>query len=155
MTKRVMVDLSATLLHHGHINLINKANELGDVIVALTTDEEIKKTKGYPPELSYEERKQIMLAIGHVKEVVPCKWLIDDDYLAEYNIDLLVHGDDNVNDVSKEKLVIFPRTEGVSSSDMRIRVINSLISINLNRKDPTAQVSAAFLKSMQEHFKMD
>lgn len=36
---RVMVDMSATLLHHGHIRLLKKAHEIGQVVVALTTDD--------------------------------------------------------------------------------------------------------------------
>ena len=43
MNKRVMVDMSATLIHHGHVRLIKKAAEYGDVIVGLTSDEEIFK----------------------------------------------------------------------------------------------------------------
>ena len=56
---RVMVDMSATLIHHGHVRLLKKAAEIGDVVVVLTTDDEIKKKKGYTPELSFEERKEI------------------------------------------------------------------------------------------------
>ena len=41
--KRVLVDMSFTIPHHGHIRLIKKANKLGKVIVALTSDSEIKK----------------------------------------------------------------------------------------------------------------
>ena len=37
--------MSATLIHHGHIRLLKKASEFGSVIVALTTDEEIKIKK--------------------------------------------------------------------------------------------------------------
>ena len=37
---RIMVDMSATLIHHGHIRLLKKAAELGDVVVALTSDAE-------------------------------------------------------------------------------------------------------------------
>ena len=40
--KRVLVDMSATLIHHGHIRLLKKASKLGNVIVALTSDNEIK-----------------------------------------------------------------------------------------------------------------
>ena len=39
--------MSATLIHHGHIRLLKKASKLGEVVVALTTDEEIIKHKGY------------------------------------------------------------------------------------------------------------
>ena len=37
--------MSATLIHHGHIRLLKKASKFGKVIVALTTDKEIKKVK--------------------------------------------------------------------------------------------------------------
>ena len=91
---RILVDLSATLLHHGHVRLLKKAAEMGDVVVALTTDEEVKRTKGYMPELSYEERKEILESIRYVKEVIPSPWLIDEAYLDEHHCDLLVHGAD-------------------------------------------------------------
>ena len=62
-TKRVMVDMSATIIHHGHIRILKAAKELGVVVVALTADDEILKTKGYIPELIYSEREEILLAI--------------------------------------------------------------------------------------------
>ena len=117
--KRVMVDMSCTLLHYGHIPLLKKAADLGNVIVALTTDDEILMKKGYTPELSFEERREILLAIKYVSDVIPSKWLLDDNYIRENKIDILVHGDDNSNEISACKLVIFPRTQGVSSSDIR------------------------------------
>ena len=57
---RVMVDMSATLIHHGHIRLLKKAAEIGDVVVVLTTDEEIKKKKGYTPELTLKPTAMII-----------------------------------------------------------------------------------------------
>lgn len=39
--KRIMVDMSATLIRYGHICLLRAAKKLGTVIVALTTDDEI------------------------------------------------------------------------------------------------------------------
>ena len=89
---RVMVDMSATLIHHGHIRLLKKASEIGDVVVALTTDDEIKQKKGYTPELNFEERKEILESIKYVSEVVPSPWLISFDYMKEHHCDLLVHG---------------------------------------------------------------
>ena len=43
--KNVLVDMSASIIHHGHINLLKKAAKFGKVCVALTTDKEIKKKK--------------------------------------------------------------------------------------------------------------
>ena len=45
MRKRIMVDMSATIIHHGHIRLLKKASQYGDVIVALTTDQEVLNTR--------------------------------------------------------------------------------------------------------------
>lgn len=111
--------MSLTSVHHGHIRLLKKAAGLGRVVVALTNDEEIQKSKGFSPILCFEHRKEIALAIRYVDEVVESKWLIDEAFLDAHEIDLLVHGDDNSNPISKSRLVIFPRTEGVSSEVLR------------------------------------
>jgi len=131
MQKRVMVDMSATIIHHGHIRLLKKASEYGSVIVGLTTDEEVLAKKGYQPELAYAHRKEILDAITYVDEVVAVPWALDDAVLEKHAIDLLVHGDDNSNLVKKEKLLIFPRTEGVCSSDIRKK--SSLIATKIPR----------------------
>ena len=154
---RICVDMSATLIHHGHVRLLKKAKELGTVVVALTTDEEVQNKKGYKPELSFEERKEVLESIRYVDEVIPSPWLIDDAFLVEHNIDKLVHGSDNSNLIPEEKLVIFPRTEGVSSSDMRSRVLDSLISINL-RKDMeqgSDRVARALFETIKNEFRLD
>ena len=59
LKKRIMVDMSATIIHHGHIRLLKKAAKYGDVVVGLTTDDEIISKKGYQPELSFKHRKEI------------------------------------------------------------------------------------------------
>ena len=124
--KRIMVDMSATLIHHGHIRILKKASNFGSVIVALTTDEEIKKKKNYIPELNFNERREILEAIRFVEEVVPSPWLINEEFLNLHKIDLLVHGSDNSNPINPERLLIFPRTEGISSTILRERSKKSL-----------------------------
>ena len=130
---RIMVDMSATLIHNGHIRLLKRAKQFGHVIVALTTDEEIKTKKGYEPELTYKQRAEILSSIRYVDEVVPCRWLLDNAFLESHQIDYLVHGDDNSNDVHPEKMLIFPRTQGISSSLLRKRVISALDQIEKSR----------------------
>ena len=127
--KKILVDMSATLIHHGHIRLLKKASELGTVIVALTTDEEILKKKGYTPELTYESRKEILEAIRYVDKVVPSKWKIEESFVDELGIDLLVHGEDNSNDITEDRLVIFERTKGISSTILRGRVLKAVGNI--------------------------
>lgn len=118
--------MSATLIHHGHVRILKAAKKLGDVVVALTTDEEIRLKKGYAPELSYSERKEVLEAMKHVDEVVPSKWMIDIKFLDDHGIDLLIHGHDNSNPIPLERLLILPRTKGVSSNLLRSRVLKAV-----------------------------
>ena len=127
--KRIMVDMSATLIHHGHVRLLKKAKELGYVVVALTTDDEIRTKKGYDSELRYEERKEVLEACRYVDEVVPSPWLIEESFLDQHKIDLLVHGHDNSNRISEKRLAVLPRTQGVSSTLLRSRVLRALSQI--------------------------
>lgn len=127
-----MVDMSASLLHHGHIRLLKRAKELGYVIVALTTDEEIEKHKGYKPELNYEFRKELLLALRSVDEVVPSNWLLDQEFVKEHKIDLLFHGDDNSNQV--EQIRTFARTPDISSNLIRERAMASLVMLANSKK---------------------
>tara|TARA_Y100000768_G_C23601536_1_gene506275 strand:+ start:96 stop:482 length:387 start_codon:yes stop_codon:yes gene_type:complete len=121
--KRLLLDMTASILHHGHIKLLKKTKKLGNVeiIVALTKDEEVKKYKGFIPELKYKDRKEILEAIKYIDKVIPSKWIIDDEFLRRNNIDYLVHGSDNNNNVSKKKLILFKRTPGISSSKIKVR----------------------------------
>ena len=119
VVKRILVDMSLSVLHHGHIRLLKKASELGSVIVALTKDDEFMKYKGFRTQLKYKYRKEIALSIRYVDEVIECNWLIDEMFLDKHNIDFLVHGDDNKNPIPPNRLIIFPRTPGISSSEFR------------------------------------
>lgn len=132
--KRLMVDMSATLIHHGHIRLLKEAKKLGTVVVALTTDDEIISNKGYEPELGYELRLEILESIKYVDEVVPSPWLIEESFLDMHKIDLLVHGDDNCNQISSGRLLILPRTKGISSSIIRGRVLKAVSDILITKE---------------------
>ena len=124
MTKKtIMVDMSATLIHHGHIRLLKKASELGEVIVALTSDESILKHKGYTPELNFSQRKEVVESIKFVDKVVKSPWIITEDFLNAHDANYLVHGSDNKNPIPKAKLILFPRTEGISSEVIRGKVV--------------------------------
>ena len=133
--KTVYIAISADILHHGHINLIKKASEYGDLIIGVLTDEAIATYKRLPV-LSYEERSFIIENINGVKKVVPQETLDYTDNLRKYRPDYVFHGDDwkegfqnktraNVIDILKEwggQLIEIPFTEGVS-----IDQINSII----------------------------
>jgi len=126
MKKKILVDLSATIIHHGHIRLLKKASKLGRVIVALTSDIQIKKHKGYKPELNFLQRKEILESIKYVDKVIKSNWMIDNRFLKNYKIDYIVHGNDNSNKIDRKKMIIFKRTKGISSSLIRKRSIQIL-----------------------------
>ena len=134
--KRVLVDMSATILHHGHVRLLAKASEYGQVVVALTADSEILSKKGYTPEIAFEGRREILESIKYVDEVISSPWLIDEEFLDIHNIDYLVHGHDNSNPVAKEKLIIFPRTEGISSTIIRSAVLSAVAERIMSAENP-------------------
>jgi len=131
--KRIMVDMSATLIHHGHIRILKAAKKLGIVVLALTKDSEILAKKGYVPELNFKERREICMAIKYVDEVIPCPWLIDEDFLDRNNIDLLVHGSDNQNLINPKRILVLPRTKGISSTLLRIRVLRTVSRVVASR----------------------
>ena len=125
--KRILVDMSATIIHHGHIRLLKKASRYGKVIVALTRDIEVKKNKGYYPELNFKSRKEILSSIKYVDRVIPSNFLVNEKYLKKNKINILIHGTDSPHGIkNKNKLIILPRTKGISSSKIRKRIKNSL-----------------------------
>lgn len=111
--------MSATLIHHGHIRLIKNAKKYGEVIIGLTTDKQIRKFKGYSPELSFKFRKEILSEIKGVKNVVPSNWLITQKFLDKHRIDILISGSDYKKRKFKTKTINFNRTKSISSTILR------------------------------------
>lgn len=127
---RIMVDMSASLIHHGHVRLINKAASLGEVIIGLTSDQEIYEKKGFNPELNFFQRKEVLESFKSVSEVVETPWIIDKKVLRKFKIDFLVHGDDNENDLDDIHVKIFKRTSKISSSLLREKSLESLVNLS-------------------------
>lgn len=129
--KKVYVGMSADLLHHGHLNIINEAKKIGYVIVGLLTDEAIASYKRLPL-IPYDQRKMIVENIKGVSEVVPQETLDYIPNLRKIKPDYVVHGDDWKRGVQKEvrrrvaevlkewggKLIEPKYTQGVSSTQL-------------------------------------
>lgn len=58
-TKKVYIGLSADLIHPGHINVIKKAQEFGEVTLGLLTDQAIASYKRLPM-MNFEQRKAVV-----------------------------------------------------------------------------------------------
>lgn len=130
--KKVYVGMGTDLVHHGHINIIEKARELGEVTIGLLSDEAVSKF-ARTPFLSFDERKQILENIKGVTEVIRQEELDYETNLRAVKPDYVVHGDDwkvgpqrhireKVITVLKEwggELVEPEYTSGISSTGLR------------------------------------
>lgn len=93
LSRKVYIGITADPFHHGHVNVIEKGREYGDVIVGLLTDRAVSKYKRLP-RLNYEQRARILSNIKGVIEVIPQD---DWDYTAnleKIRPDFMIHGDD-------------------------------------------------------------
>jgi len=130
--KTVYVGLGTDLIHHGHINIIEKARALGRVTVGLLSDQAVAKYSRIPF-LSFEERKRIIENIKGVELVIPQLTLDYDINLRKLKPDYVVHGTDWRSGPQKYirkkviallsewggELVEPDYTEGISSSGLR------------------------------------
>ena len=91
--KTVYLCMSTDVLHGGHIEIIRKAAELGDLTVGVLTDEVVATYKRYPM-LSCEERMKIVSGIKGVCRVVKQDEISYQKPLKEFQPDYIVHGDD-------------------------------------------------------------
>lgn len=65
-----MVSGGFSIIHIGHVRLIQSAAEFGDVIVALNSDEWLSR-KQSSPQVPWSERAEVLLAFRHVVAVAP------------------------------------------------------------------------------------
>ena len=154
--KTVYISLSADVLHHGHINLINKAKKYGQVILGLLSDKAVTEKKRMSM-LSWSERFQIVKSISGIKKIIKQdEW----DYtknIKKLNPDFFVHGDDWKDPKSfdftlrkkiikflknkKCKLIEIPHTKNVSSSIL-------ISKMQSNNNDPKSRTN--ILKKLLE-----
>ncbi len=126
--KKVITYGTYDLLHHGHVNLLRRAKNLGDyLIVGLSTNafNAIKNKKTY---YSYAERKLILEAIRYVDEVIPEKrWEQKVHDVIHHKIGVFVMGDDwsGKFDFLKPhcEVIYLPRTEGISTSRIKLELL--------------------------------
>ncbi|MFP4573626.1 MAG: phosphoenolpyruvate mutase [Desulfobacterales bacterium] len=131
MTKNntVYVGMSADLVHPGHLNVIKKARELGEVIIGLLTDEAIASYKRVPY-MTFDQRREVIECIKGVSRVVPQTTLDYVPNLEKFKPDYVVHGDDWKEGVQQKvrqrvidalaqwggELIEVPYTKGISST---------------------------------------
>ncbi|WP_211258205.1 phosphoenolpyruvate mutase [Stenotrophomonas daejeonensis] len=148
MGKTVYVGMSADLVHPGHLNVIRKAAELGEVTVGLLTDRAIASYKRLPY-MAYEQRCQVVEQLKGVSRVVPQETLDYVPNLRQYKPDYVVHGDDWREGVQRQvrqdvinalaewggELVEVSYTDGISSTQLNkaLREIGTTPDIRRNK----------------------
>ena len=163
--KTVYIAISADILHHGHINLIKKASEYGNLIVGVLTDEVVATYKRFPV-LDYKQRSFIIENIDGVSCVVPQYSLDYTENLRKYKPDYVFHGDDwkegvqsqirqNVINTLKEwdgELIEIPYTKDVSIDHMN-NIIKNVGSIPESRRSKLKKLISLkpIVRTMEAH----
>ena len=133
--KVVYLTLSGEMIHHGHINLIQKAQKYGSLIVGLLTDKAITEKKSLPL-LNWEQRKKILQNINGVKKVIIQNEWDDAINISKIKPNFVIHGDDwKFSDKKLRssvikalnqyggKLIEIPYTKNISISDIKNKII--------------------------------
>jgi len=113
------------LLHHGHKRLLERAKALGDYLIVGVTSDDYDRTRGkINASQSLMERIEAVKSLGVADEIIVEEYegqKIDD--IRRLGVDIFTVGSDweGQFDYLKEycKVVYLPRTEGVSSSEIR------------------------------------
>ncbi len=113
------------MLHYGHTRLLERAKALGDYLIVGITSDDYDKSRGkINLQQSLMERVEAVKATGIADEIIIEEYegqKIDD--IRKYDIDIFTVGSDwqgyfdYLNDYCK--VVYLPRTEGISSSEIR------------------------------------
>ena len=120
MEKTVFLSIGAEFIHGGHIAIIEKAAEWGELTVGVLSDEVLMRYKGYPI-LTYEERCKVVSHIKGVSKVIKKDSLGYEKVIEELRPDYVVHSDrwrsrtkERIQQVLKKyggELIEFPYTE--------------------------------------------
>lgn len=127
--KTVYMCFSTDIIHSGHINIINKASQLGSIIAGVLCDRCVALYEKYPL-LPEQERVKILENITGIDRVVVQNDIYYDEVIRELRPDYVVHGDnwrtgylkpvrERVIEVLKEwggELVEFPYTNSATLS---------------------------------------
>lgn len=121
---RVITFGTFDVFHIGHVNILERAKELGTyLIVGVSSDLLNINKKGRPPIYSQKDRMKIVGSLHCVDEVFLEESLeLKGEYIKKYNADILVMGNDWEGKFdhysSLCEVCYFPRTEGISTTQV-------------------------------------
>lgn len=122
--RRILTYGTFDLLHYGHINLLQRAKDLGDYLVVGLSTDEFNAKKGKQAYFDYDKRKKLLEALRFVDLVIPeSSWNQKRSDIALYHIDTFVMGDDwegkfdDLSDICEVRYL--PRTPRVSTTQIK------------------------------------
>ena len=128
---KVYVSMIADLLHAGHIRVINEASKYGDVIIGLMTDEAVSMLddRAY---LKYDQRREALLAIKNVYDIIPQNSASYKDNLKKINPDFVVHGDNwNTGPQSKYREEVIEVLKEIGGQLVEVPYSSEINDVNL------------------------
>ena len=90
--KKVYTCFCTDVIHEGHLNIIKNAQQYGDVIIGVLSDEAMVKFNRFPT-ISFEERIQMVKDLEGVSRVVIQNEIMYNTVIAEIQPDYVIHGD--------------------------------------------------------------
>lgn len=90
--KTVYACFSTDVIHEGHINIIKRAKEFGQVVIGVLTDEAMVKFDRFPT-IPLNERMELVKNVPGVDRVVVQKEVMYDGIIGELHPDYVIHGD--------------------------------------------------------------
>ena len=137
MDKTVYCGMACDILNHGHINVLKKASEYGQVTVGLFADSILNGYERIPIN-TYETRKQVLESVSYISDIIEQQSLDFTENLRKLKPNYVVHGDnwknneyshirEKIIDVLKEwdgELVEVPYTKDISTSAIIEKIVN-------------------------------
>jgi glycerol-3-phosphate cytidylyltransferase len=140
MNKLLYTGGTFDLFHYGHVNFLKKCYSIcSNIIVALNSDDFVKKYKEKPI-FDYQEREKSLLECQYVNKVIKHDNHFDSKSTIEsVKPDIIAVGDDWCRkdyykqmgfsqewlDENNITLIYIPYTRGVSTSEIKNRIINN------------------------------
>lgn len=150
------------ILHPGHIDLLERAKALGTkLVVGINSDESVKTIKGAErPFINQFERREILLGLKSVDEVVIFEDLTPEKIIGQIKPDVLVKGGDwSENEIvgaefvkkNGGKVFSLPLKKDYSSS----KIVDKIkMSENLSNQKPEDFETNVAVKSFKQHIEV-
>ncbi|MDI9619661.1 MAG: FAD synthase [Candidatus Nezhaarchaeota archaeon] len=120
--RKVMVAGVFDIIHPGHIYLITKASELGDVIVVVARDSTVKRLKGRRPVIPEGQRLEVVRSLKKV----------DEAFLGHEGVDML-----RIVEEIKPDVILLGPDQAFTEEDLKRKLEARGLNIEIKRlKEP-------------------